>query len=167
MADAPNTEPNEVQKPDLTPDKKPKKPGLFKRAGTGVKSWFSWDAIKSNTAYVGDNARSLLDVQKPEHTESFEEAMVRLNLTEADIANQKAAFLRLALIIGSFAIVTLAYTLYLLFQFSLGSAALAFVVTLLCIATACRYHFWYFQVKNRKLGCTINEWLNAKVSGGK
>ncbi|MFN7097984.1 MAG: type IV secretion protein IcmV, partial [Gammaproteobacteria bacterium] len=73
--------------------------------------------------------------------------------------------LRLTIIIGSFAVLILLYTLYLLWQGSFGSASLAFVVMLISIATACRYHFWYFQVKNRKLGCTIKEWLNEKVSG--
>ncbi len=169
MADTPKvpeTNVEEQKQPPVSKVEKPKK-GLLKRAGNGVKSWVSWDAVKSNSSYVKDNARSLFIIQKPEHTESFEEAMKRLNLSEADIQERQSNFLRMVIIIGSFGALTLLYTLYLLWQASFTSAALAFVVTLLCLVTACRYHFWYFQIKNHKLGCTIKEWLNEKVSGDK
>lgn len=167
MADTPKTSNSEpVAEKQAQPPKKPKQ-GLFKRAGKGIQTWVSWDAIKTNSGYVKENTRSLFVIQKPEHTETFEEAMKRLNLTEADIEVRKSAFLRLAIIIGACGIFALLYTLYLLWHASFASAALAFVVTLLCAATAARYHFWYFQVKNHKLGCTIKEWLNEKVSGDK
>jgi intracellular multiplication protein IcmV len=39
------------------------------------------------------------------------------------------------------------------------------MVSLVAFANAFRAHFWYFQTKQRKLGCTIQEWLNAGVGG--
>ncbi len=169
MAEKPKQAPVEQDTPEENAkNQKAKRPrkGIIRGSVATVKSWVSWDSISRDSAYVAGNFRSLLQVEKPTHTESYEEALKRLKLTEADMEIKKKDFMRLALIMGSFGAVVLLYTVYLLWNFSFGSGMLALVVSLLCFATACRYHFWYFQIKNRKLGCTIHEWLNAKVSGG-
>jgi len=162
--DKPTAAPKQPQ-PKTPEQEKPKKRFLA-RPVSAVQSWVSWDALKDNTTYVKDSTRGLFSVEKPRRQETFEEAVARLNLTESDILDRQKSFLRIAMVIGTLGILTLFYTLYLLWNASFGSSALALTVTLLCIATACRYHFWYFQTKNRKLGCTIREWLDAKVSGG-
>jgi len=36
-------------------------------------------------------------------------------------------------------------------------------LTLYVLTQAFRYHFWLFQLRNRKLGCTLSEWWNARV----
>ncbi|NNM59798.1 MAG: hypothetical protein HKM04_08285 [Legionellales bacterium] len=169
MAEKPKKATTEQVKPEeasaKAPVKKPKR-GIVGGTVATVKTWVSWDAVSRESSYVAGNFRSLLKVEKPTHTESYEEALKRLNLTEADMAQKKKDFMRLTLIMGALGVLVLCYTLYLLWNASFGSGALALVVSLLCFATACRYHFWYFQIKNHKLGCTIHEWLNAKVSGG-
>lgn len=157
------------QNESTTPKKEPKKAkvGFFRRVRGGMEALSGWNSIKEGSSNIKQGVKVILQVQKPTHKETFAEAMVRLNLTEADIKERESNFLRLSLIITVFAILCLLYTLYLLWQAAFLSALLALVVTLLCIATAARYHFWYFQTKNRKLGCTIHEWLNARVDGGK
>ncbi len=135
------------------------------RPMVSVKSWVSWDAIKGNTSYIKDTAKIAFGVEKSERKETFEEAKARLNLTDAQIKDQQAGFLRIALIIGAFGMLSLLYTFYLLWNLQIGAMFVALAVSSLCFVTAARYHFWYFQVKNRKLGCTWREWLDAKVSG--
>jgi intracellular multiplication protein IcmV len=147
----------------------PVKKGLkwFFKPAVSVKSWVSWDMVKDNTQYVKDSWDNIRQVPKAARVETFEQAIARLNLTEADLKERQGNFLRLALILIAFTLITLLYTLYLLWSGEFGSGALAFVVSLISAVTAARYHFWYFQVKNRKLGCTIREWLDAKVQGDK
>ena len=140
---------------------------MWVRSKQSVGRWFNAAEVKDNTAYVKRSAKALLVVQKPTHNESFDEAITRLHLNEADIQERQRSFFKLAVIMFTFAFLCLVYTLYLLYAFSFDSAALTLMVTLLCLVTACRYHFWYFQVKHRKLGCTIKDWLNARASGEK
>jgi intracellular multiplication protein IcmV len=132
-----------------------------------VKSWVGWDFLKSNTMYVKDSAKSAFEMPKATHEESFEEAQARLKLTDAELKDKQSGFLRIAIVIGVFGLLCLLYTFYLLWNLQIGAAFVALAVTGLCLANAARYHFWYFQVKNHKLGCTWREWLDAKISGDK
>lgn len=147
----------------------PVKKGLkwFFKPAVSVKSWLSWDMVKDNTQYVKEGWDNIRKVPTAAREETFEQAAERLQLTEADIKERQQSFLRLAIILVAFTIITLLYTLYLLWSAEFGGGVLAFVVSLISAVTAARYHFWYFQVKNRKLGCTVREWLDAKVQGDK
>ncbi len=130
-----------------------------------VKAWIGWSAIKSNTQYVSETAKDVLGMPKPQHDESFEEAITRLHLSPEDLQVRQRSFLRIALVAGLCGVLSLLYTLYMLWNLQIGGTILALIVSLIAFASAARYHFWYFQVKNRKLGCTWREWLDAKVSG--
>lgn len=166
MVDTPEQKQTKVQASAVGDDKPPKK-GLVKRSVSRAQALVSWNAIKDNAGAITEGTRGIFSVQKEQHHESFEQAKARLHLSEADILERKQGFLKLAIIMGAFGFMVLLYTVYLLWNHSFGGGMLAFVVCLLCFATACRYHFWYFQVKNHKLGCSMKEWLNAKVGGDK
>ena len=54
------------------------------------------------------------------------------------------------------------YFLYLsVFRHNLMGACMTFSLTLYGLSQAMRYHFWYFQIQSRKLGCTFQEWGSA------
>ena len=71
------------------------------------------------------------------------------------IATVKTSFLRTSLW-------RVFFSLYLLFSGFLLSCLLAIAVSILSLSQAFRYHFWYFQIKHRKLGCTFEEWREGK-----
>lgn len=146
---------------------KPQKPSLWARSKRSVGTWFNADEVKKSSFFVKDSFRRLFIIQKPTHNENFNTAIERLNLSEEDVIERQKNFHRLAGLMFLFAFICLIYTIYLLYSAYFDGGALALIVTLLCFASACRYHFWYFQVKNRKLGCTLKEWLNASVNGEK
>ena len=50
------------------------------------------------------------------------------------------------------------YAGYQFFYGSIKAFIVSLVVMLIALVLAFRYHFWYFQIKQRKLGCTFNEW---------
>lgn len=142
--------------------------GIFKKVGgrlvdVRVDKWMSWD-------YLGDTANRfkvlLLDIvipKKATYSETFEEAMQRLGLTEDDVEQRKKEFVRLIAFFIVLALAIVSYALYLAFQGSLAPSLIAFCLALYSLSQAFRFHFWLFQLRHRKLGCTIKEWMNAKI----
>lgn len=142
--------------------------GLFKKVGSRlidvrVDKWMSWD-------YLGETSERfrvlLLDIvipKKATRAETFEEAMVRLELTEEDLKERKLEFSRLFYFFIILSALIVSYGLYLAFTGSMISSLICFGLAIYALAQAFRFHFWLFQLKQRKLGCTIKEWINSKV----
>jgi intracellular multiplication protein IcmV len=59
----------------------------------------------------------------------------------------------------------LTYTLYMILHLHLGMI-LGLLVTALMMLFAYREHFWYFQMKTRKLGNTFKDWLSFVLRRG-
>jgi len=142
--------------------------GIFKKVSgrlvdVRVDKWMSWD-------YLGETADRFkvlfLDIvipKKASSAETFEEAMQRLELTEEDIADRKKEFTRLFYFFIILAMAIVGYALYLAFAGTLVASLIAFCLALYALTQAFRFHFWLFQLRNRKLGCTIKEWMNSRV----
>lgn len=95
--------------------------------------------------------------------ETFEQAMARYQLTEEDLRERKKMFqIQLAIYsVGS--IFMLGYTFYLIKAGHWISLTFSVVLLAYLVVSALKSHFWIFQIKKRKLGCTIQEWLNASI----
>jgi intracellular multiplication protein IcmV len=142
--------------------------GIFKKVGSRlvdvrVDKWMSWD-------YLGDTADRFkilfLDIvipKKASSAETFEEAMQRLELTEEDLVERKKEFTRLCYFFIALAFFIVVYALYLAFQRNMTTSLIAFCLALYALTQAFRFHFWLFQLRNRKLGCTIKEWMNSEI----
>jgi intracellular multiplication protein IcmV len=147
--------------------------GMFKKVGEGlswaykpainVKAWMGWDVIKSSSRYVYNIGKSLFVPQEAAGNESFEEALARLHLTEADLKIRQQEFMRLFLIYTAIGVAIILYSIYLFYALSFMGGLLALVVASLSFAVAFRYHFWVFQMKQRKLGCSVREWWQSKI----
>lgn len=93
-----------------------------------------------------------------EREEEFSDALKRLKITKADFHERVAGY-RFSIAIY---IVMSLFTAGLLGYFLVKGA---FLDVLFCVAAialflsqAFKYHFWLFQIRSRKLGCTIKEW---------
>lgn len=149
-----------------------KKPGAIKKGFkwtfkpfVNVHEWLGLRNLAMMTRGLVTTISAVFSPRKIERTESFEEAIKRLNLTPQDLKEKQNSFFKIALSMGALGAICLIYMLYLLWSGFLGAGLIAFVVALIIFAYAFRFHFWYFQLKNKKLGCTVKEWLDAKVSG--
>ena len=149
-----------------------KKPGKFRRTMgwafkpmVNVKGWMGYDQVKSGYTVLSDTINQLFTVTEAEHTESFEEAKIRLNLTDAQIARQIESFSRMVLVFKIITGVLLAFALYLLFTGGYFGAGLTFLLAIISAANIFRYHFWLFQLKQKKLGCSVQEWFHATCLG--
>lgn len=147
--------------------------GLFSSLGKGAKwslkpffeipRWIGTSTIKRNATIIREQAIEVTRVRQSTRKETFDEAIARFGLTEQDILLRQHAFLRLALTFAGVGALVLCYAMYLLWCDYAIAGMIAFVVGLLSLGYAFRYHFWFFQTKHRKLGCTFKDWLQGSV----
>lgn len=127
-----------------------------------VPAWMGLKYLKEDNERLKRLAKSVLLPQAPEfQPETFEEAIARLGMQEADIQARMLSFKRLALIYCVVALCILGYGIYLLMMFD---TIVGLVTTLVCVwialALAFKQHFWYTQMKERRLGLTFREWIH-------
>jgi intracellular multiplication protein IcmV len=131
-----------------------------------VRAWIDFDRMKSFTTYLANGFRKMFVPQEQEAGETFEEAMSRLNLSEKDLQSRQSALYRLSLFMCVAAFFIFVYAIYHLFTGGYKATIISIAVMLIALALAFRYHFWYFQIKERKLGCTLKEWYRKGLMGG-
>ncbi len=132
-----------------------------------VRTWFDWERMKAFTLYLGNGFKRLFVPQKKIEGESFDEAVKLLNLSDESILVKQKSLFRLSIIMVLAALLIFGYAGYQLFYGSIRAFLVSLIVTLIALVLAFRYHFWYYQMKNRKLGCTFNEWYRQGLLGGK
>lgn len=91
--------------------------------------------------------------------ETFEAAKKRLNLTDNDILIKQKSLFRLAVLMFASACLLFCYFVYNLLLAHFAAAFVTWIVMSLAFVLAFRYHFWYFQIKQKKLGCTASQWF--------
>lgn len=133
---------------------------LISRA-INVRQWFDWDRLKGFTLYLGNGFRRFFVPQKETQAESFEEAKAKFNLSEEEISIKQKALYRLSILMILCAFLIFTYAVYQIFWGSLNAFIASIVVGFIALTFAFRYHFWYFQMKQHKLGCTFKEWYRG------
>ncbi|WP_454785659.1 type IVB secretion system protein IcmV [Legionella sp. WA2024007413] len=145
--------------------KKQSRIGNLLRRIINVRRWFDWDRMKAFTLYLVNGFKRLFVPQKKVQGESFDDAVKHLNLTDESILSKQKSLFRLSIIMVFAALLIMGYAVFQLFYGSLKAFLVSIVVTLIALVLAFRYHFWYYQIKNRKLGCTFNEWYRKGLLG--
>ncbi|MDF2868096.1 MAG: icmV [Gammaproteobacteria bacterium] len=122
--------------------------------------WMGLKDVKVNASMLFSNVKAIFTYNKTNRTETFENAVVRLGLTEKDLVERSQQYKYTAMVYLGLALVTLAYAVFLLIgQHYLGGLPAA-CIAMLFLVFAFRNHFWFFQIRRRKLGCTVKEWFN-------
>jgi intracellular multiplication protein IcmV len=130
---------------------------------TNVKSWSSWNAIKDNAKTVKYFANDLKALDKPKPTVkiTFDEAMKKYGLTENDLSKRMKSHLLVAAFCGALGAFAFIWALYLFAKLMFLSGLVGVSLSFLMLAYGFREHFNYFQIKQRRLDCTFNEWLSG------
>jgi len=131
-----------------------------------VKTWIGYAQLKEMSNGVGETVKRLFIPQKAEHEETFEAAMQRFNLTEEALKQRIQAFTLLSIFWLLLALGLCVYGAHLIGQRSFHGFFACVGLALICFAQSFYYHFWRFQMKQRRLGCTIQEWFNSNFRGG-
>lgn len=133
------------------------------KINTNVKGWSGWDVVKNNAEVVKSFADDLAAPKNsaPPAQVTFEEAMKQYGLTEADVKkNMRNHFLTAWLCFG-FGVAAFLWTFHLLWKGMFLSGLVSLSLSALMAAYGFREHFFYFQMKQRKLNCTASEWISS------
>lgn len=80
------------------------------------------------------------------------------------LESKKQSFALLALLHLTISVIFFLYGVSFGFTTNnIGSSILCISISFLALTFAFRYHFWLFQLNNKKLGCSLKEWLNNKI----
>lgn len=142
-----------------------------------VPYWFDWARTKSSTAFLKSIMLRLFSIEKanavndedanPALTESFDTAQKELNLSNADLLLREKALFRLSILMLTMASAIFIYSGYHFFEGNFRAGIISIIVMMIALSLAFRYHFWYYQIKHRKLGCSFDEWLKKGLLRGK
>ncbi|MBA2650212.1 MAG: type IV secretion protein IcmV [Legionella sp.] len=135
--------------------------GIFK-----ISRWLDWARVKAGSKYFYRSTKEIISPQVGKKQESFNSAVHTYKLNDQELHIKQQALLRLSLLMLSFATLILGYAVYQFIFGTIHAGLLSLVVMGIALVLAFRYHFWYFQIKQRKLGCTFQEWVKA-LRGGK
>jgi intracellular multiplication protein IcmV len=131
-------------------------------------AWLGLNQLASYTRVIGSTLKTTFTPEKALHTESFEEAMARLNVTESDLQEIASRYRLYTFFFLALSVISFLAGFYYLFKYgTFAGWVLATSVGMLFGANAFRFDFWCFQIKHRKLGCTFDEWWRDKVGSPK
>lgn len=144
------------------------KRGIVKAIKSNFKfsQWLGLDQVKENGRTIRGLYQDIYSTEKKQSgPETFEQAMARFGLSEADLAKKKSVARRFAygFFLGGCPIFV--YSMYLLFTGSPLSAFASFALAFLLWAYAFRESFHLYQMKQRRLGCTLSQWFQGTFLG--
>lgn len=141
--------------------------GFMGRNFFNVRRWTSYDYLKNSAKDIYANGKEVFKGPKISKPETFSEAADRLGLSKEDLQERYNSCKTTFLMFFALTVALALYTLYLLFTGIFLGAVLTFSLTTLVGIHAFKYHFWMFQIKNKKLGCSLNEWRSGKTNNNK
>ena len=130
-----------------------------------VRFWSDWDRIRAGKNFIVDTSKKLFIANPQRPSETFEEAIKRQNLSENDLNTRARSLYLLSIFMLIIALLFLGYGVYQLIWGNLLAGLLAIIFMVLAATFAFRYNFWHFQIKTRKLGCTVREWYQKSLLG--
>lgn len=130
-----------------------------------VDKWVGYQYLKGSFQTTFHFTTKLFKPAIATHHETFEESLKRLQLTEEDLLHRKKEFTMLLYFYLVMTASLFVYSLHIASNKQVWGFLICFMLMLYCLSQAFHFHFWLFQLKHRKLGCTIQEWWSSKLSG--
>ena len=143
--------------------------GFFQRAKKTVKPfinitrWLDMETLLQNGRGIAELARKLFIPAKATYREDFEQAVQRLDLSENDIQQRIKQFSLYARVFFSCTLLLLGYIIYLMAVGAFMAFFASFGLMMVTLGQAFRYHFWAYQMKQRRLGCRFSDWFKHSL----
>lgn len=131
--------------------------------------WMGYSRAKSTADSLVDMGKQLFHVPDVVNNDpkAVEEVAAELGLTKEALLKKERVFLRLTIWLLVIMVVVLGYASYQFYKGFYLAVLPTITLSIVCLAQAFRYHFWYVQLKLGKLGCTLDDWFNYVFSGKK
>ncbi len=141
---------------------------VFFRTFVDIKRWLNYDEVKGGLKTTVDLFNKFFSSRRePACRETYEESIARLNLNEMQLLNRKKVLLYSSLIYFFVAIVFFLYSCHQLISKHLFSGFMGLILVFFLAILAYREHFWYMQIRKKKLGCSFYDWLDFISRGAK
>lgn len=125
-----------------------------------VTKWMGYEQVKQSYTQLFNIAKSVFSPEQAERTETFEQALERLMLTEDELNLRRKEFTRLMIIYSIVAVLIFSYSIWIAYFYkNIMGFFMGLCVTIYALTLAFRYHFWIFQIKHKKLGCSLKDWF--------
>lgn len=131
--------------------------------GFRLDKWMSIEYIQETFDRTRMILSGIMTPKKSNKEETFEEALDRLGLSEEDLEQRRREFVRLTISFGVIGVIVLGYGFYMLIQGHPWITLITAFLSIYAFSQAFHFHFWLFQIKNRKLGCSVMEWFNSEI----
>ncbi|MDB6096365.1 MAG: icmV [Francisellaceae bacterium] len=138
--------------------------GAAKVAGTFVNlrvdKWIGLEQLLYTFKKTYQAGRKLLQIEQVEKEETYDEAYQRLNLSDLEINHRKKQFFNLMIFYICLFFMIFSYGVFMAVKGSFLSFLLSFSLSIFALVRAFFYHFWLFQINQKKLGCSLQEWMD-------
>lgn len=127
--------------------------------------WFDYDAVKANNKTLWNILNPLFQVPTGTRTETYEQALKRLEVTDEEAQQRAKLYRSYALGFFLLGLLVFFYAFYLVFAYATFSGfLLGLCAAAAFFSQAFRFDFWSFQIRRRKLGATFEEWKSSILS---
>ena len=133
---------------------------------TNVTSWISLDQLIYKFRYFISSANQLSSEKKADENIKFEEALEKHQLTEHEIKKKEKYFIVTFLLFFILSSSILVLAIFNLIKLNILSCIISLAATFITFIQGCKYHYYYFCLKNKVTSCTFNEWFNGDISRG-
>jgi intracellular multiplication protein IcmV len=116
------------------------------------------EKVQGGAHYLGARTKSLFSIVRARQNMRFED-LSEYGVTAPQLRLCKGQFFKLAIFYVAMAAFLFIYMGLMLAKRHYGIALMVTGLMSICLAQAFKYHFWYFQIRQQKLGCTVSQWL--------
>lgn len=149
--------------------------GIRKSVSSGLSKvfsptqWMGYDSLRQNGFLIGRIFRRAMGQDKKQKLSglSFAQCMAHFNLLEADIQKKMKNMLQIVYFCLILAGLCFMYAMYLLISAKIMPGFVTLILMFVMLSYAFREHFNYFQMRQRRLGCTIKQWFYFVLKGHK
>lgn len=129
-----------------------------------VPAWLSYRYMRWNTKEIVSYVRPFYTKPTLEgkRRSTFEEVVNQYQLTDADLAKRMTNLKWQTVLFATLMVLSIIYMLYLFSGLHILAGVISLTITGLLFIKLCTCRFWMFQIRERKLGCSIQEWLKNK-----
>lgn len=125
--------------------------------------FIGYNQFKMGADYLKSVGAGILKTPDKNLKETFEESVVRQDLSDEHLDEMQKIYFRNAIYYFFLGLVFAAHSLYRFYMLHLAAGFVSLLLAILIFASCVTSHFWYYQIKNRKLGCTFKEWYNNTI----
>jgi len=138
---------------------------VIKRPIRKIPTWVDLDRHKEVSKNLLGRFQELLRPIQPKRKETFEEAVKRQRISKKALRDMQFQYFMIAITFLILGVIVFIYCLYHLSNLHFRGAFVSLGLMSLILTMAFRYHFWYIQIKHRRLGFTLMAWLKTFLGG--